>query len=66
MFFEYRSHAALRKGNWKIVREKQNRPWELFDLATDPSETHNLADSHAAIVTELAEEFSRWQKSFQY
>jgi arylsulfatase A-like enzyme len=63
-FFEYRSHAALRKGDWKIVRDKPSRPWQLFNLATDPSEIRDAADSRSDIVKELAEEFARWQDSF--
>ena len=64
-FFKYRSHAALRKGDWKIVRDKPNRPWQLFNIATDQSEARDVADSRPDIVKELAEEFDRWQKSFQ-
>jgi len=64
LFFEYRSHAALRKGDWKIVREKEDRPWQLFDIANDPSESRNVAASQPEKLDELIEEFAVWKKSF--
>ena len=56
-FFVYRSHAALRKGDWKIVRERPADPWQLFNLATDLGETKNLAALHPDRLADLAAEF---------
>jgi arylsulfatase A-like enzyme len=64
-YFQFRSHAALRKGNWKIVREKPTEPWQLFDLANDLGESQNLAGQHPQRVQELAAAFSAWETSFQ-
>jgi arylsulfatase A-like enzyme len=64
-FFEYRSHAALRRGEWKIVREKKNRAWQLFNISNDPVEARDVATSRSDKVAELVDEFARWQKSFQ-
>ena len=64
-YFEYRSHAALRMGDWKIVREKKDRAWQLFHIANAPVETHDVATIQSDKVAELADEFARWQKSFQ-
>lgn len=64
-FFYYRSHAALRMGDWKIVREKKHQPWQLFHLGNDPSEARDVAASRPEKTAELATEFSRWQNSFQ-
>ncbi|MBD3672358.1 MAG: sulfatase-like hydrolase/transferase [Planctomycetaceae bacterium] len=58
-FFQYRNHAALRRDQWKIVREKPNQPWMLFDLSNDLSESRNLADQKPGTVQNLAEEFQR-------
>ena len=33
LFFRFRRHAALRAGDWKIVRTRPEQPWMLFDLA---------------------------------
>lgn len=61
LYFEFRSHAALRMGNWKIVREKPGEPWQLFDLAHDPGEVSDLSARHPERVQDLAAEFLRWQ-----
>ncbi|HET6472187.1 MAG TPA: sulfatase-like hydrolase/transferase, partial [Pseudomonadales bacterium] len=46
--------AAVRQGNWKLVwRVVLPSKIELFDLATDPGETKNVADQHPDIVTQL-------------
>jgi arylsulfatase A-like enzyme len=62
-FFIYRTHAALRHGDWKIVREKPNEPWQLFDLAADLGEKHNLAGDHPERVATLDLAFKKWRDS---
>ena len=63
-YFDYGKHGALRKGDWKIVREKPNQPWQLFHLTEDLAESRNLADTHPERVQKLAKERARWQASF--
>ncbi len=46
---------ALRKGNMKAVRPKQNASVEVYDLAADPTESHDLAKEKP----ELAAEFDK-------
>lgn len=64
LFFNYGPHAALRKGEWKIVRERARQPWQLFNLAEDLSEMHNLASEQPSRLAELADTFSDWGASF--
>lgn len=46
--------GAVREGNWKLVwRATLPSQVELFDLATDPSETTNVAPEHPEKVAEL-------------
>ena len=51
------SSQAVRKGNWKAVKnglnQKSNPEIELFDLKTDPREQNNLANEHPEIVEEM-------------
>lgn len=60
LFFVYRQHAALRKGDWKIVREDPNQPWKLFNLADDLAEAHDLAGDFPERTAELEAAFVRW------
>lgn len=40
---------AARHGNWKAVRY-WGQPLELYDIATDPSESRNVASAHPDVV----------------
>lgn len=42
LFWEHEGGRALRVGNWKISALDQ-KAWELFNLAVDRTETHDLA-----------------------
>lgn len=63
-FFQYQKHAALRMGDWKIVRERPEDQWQLFNLAADLSESRNLAGEEPEVVEKLKDEFDRWLTSF--
>lgn len=64
-FFVYRNHAALRKGDWKIVREQPDRPWQLFNLNSDLSESKNLAALQERRLAKLTVEFGAWEKTLR-
>ncbi len=61
-FFQYEKHAALRAGDWKIVRTKPDEHWQLYNLKEDLSETNNRAQEKPGIVKELDEAFNSRQK----
>ncbi len=52
-FYEGRSSRAIRSGNWKAVCTPANGPVQLFDLATDLSETKDVAAGHPDVVRRL-------------
>ena len=58
-FFTFRKHAALRRGNWKIVRERPDQSWQLFNLADDLGELNNLAKARPELLAELSDEFAQ-------
>ena len=63
-YFSFRSHAALRMENWKIVRTRPEQQWQLFNLADDLGESEDLSARHAERLRSLVEEFGRWEESF--
>lgn len=46
---------AVRAGDWKAVRNKPAAPLELYNLASDLSESHNVADENPEIVARMEE-----------
>ena len=49
---EERKWLALRHGNWKIVRLR-DQPWQLYDLKNDPGESHDRATQKPAKLQQL-------------
>ena len=49
-----RQREALRHGDWKIVRNRGNN-WELYNLAKDPYEKHNLKKEKPGVFKRLME-----------
>jgi arylsulfatase A-like enzyme len=65
LYFSYRKHAALRMGEWKIVRTAPNKPWKLFHLASDVGEQNDLAGKRPQRLQQLADEFSHWEATIK-
>ncbi|HCN78374.1 MAG TPA: hypothetical protein DIT13_14410 [Verrucomicrobiales bacterium] len=61
LFFHLRDTVAVREGNLKLIRPKAKAPWELYDLATDPSEKQDLAVKGPQEVERLANLITNWQ-----
>lgn len=57
-FQELGGRQAVRKGDWKLIRLKaskgDNSIWELYNLAADPSEVHNIIQEYPEKAKELA------------
>lgn len=54
----HEGHRAVRVGDWKLVAAK-GTPWELYDLARDRCETHDLAAANPDRVAKLE---AAWQR----
>jgi arylsulfatase A-like enzyme len=52
-FHEKGYQQAVRRGPWKGVRPDADQPLELYNLAHDPGETHNVAAGHPDMVKQL-------------
>lgn len=60
LFWRYGMKVAMRKGDWKIVRQREpgnDEPaFQLFDLAHDESETRDLARDKPGVLRSLEDE----------
>lgn len=54
LYWEIGGWTAIRQGNWRAVKPARAEAWELYDLATDPSESKNLASEKPEIAARLA------------
>jgi arylsulfatase A-like enzyme len=53
LFWENSGWTAIRQGHWRAVKPPRNAPWELYDLAADPSESQDLAAAKPDILAKL-------------
>jgi len=61
IFWEHEGNRAVREGPWKLV-SKFPTGWELYDIATDRAEQHDLAAREPARVQAMAVSYSTWAK----
>ena len=55
-FYEQQGKQAIRRGDWKAVRlnrHKRKAEWEIYDLASDPGESKNVASQHPELQTQF-------------
>jgi len=60
IFFQFSNGSAVIDGQWKMVRD--SKTWELYDMATDRTETHNLANKKPELVQKLDAQWQAWWK----
>jgi len=65
LYWEHQATRAIRMGQWKLVADSHPDPpyegkWELYNMETDRTETHNLAEQYPDRVEMMAEMWHRW------
>jgi arylsulfatase A-like enzyme len=60
----YPEFRALRRGKYKLIYVSDRDRYMLFDLATDPKETHDLAAEKPELHAELRGQMERRYQSF--
>ncbi|MGD8699850.1 MAG: arylsulfatase [Gemmatimonadales bacterium] len=55
LYWEYQGRQAVRLADWKGYRSSPDSPIELFDLATDIGEGHDVAQQHPDVVARIAD-----------
>ncbi|MGZ4429688.1 MAG: arylsulfatase [Nocardioidaceae bacterium] len=61
LFWEHEGNAAVRSGDWKLVR-KHGGAWELYDVAADRAEQQDRAGAHPDLVGDLAARYEAWAR----
>lgn len=56
-------YAAIREGDWKYLQHYESGTNLLFNLASDPGETHDLAAEQPEKATQLARKLFNWHGS---
>lgn len=53
LYWEINGWVAIRKGNWRAVKPNKGKSWELYDVASDPSESKDVAASQPNVLKQL-------------
>jgi arylsulfatase A-like enzyme len=53
LYWEINGWTAIRQADWRAVKPSKSKMWELYDLATDPGESKNLATAHSDVLGRL-------------
>jgi arylsulfatase A-like enzyme len=59
ILMEHEGNRAVREGHYKLVALK-DKPWELYDMESDPTERNNLAAQEKDLVARLAQAWEDW------
>ncbi len=59
-FEHFNERAFISHDGWKIVRQGDRQPWELYDLKTDRTEMRNVAEEHPEVMTRMIEAYQQW------
>jgi arylsulfatase len=62
LYWRFGRAKAVRQGDLKVVR-LGNAPWELYDLAADPTEMTDLAGSRPEKLEELTRLWEAWNEA---
>jgi arylsulfatase A-like enzyme len=72
LFFHYPHYyetttpvSALRKQNWKLLEYMESDQCELYDLASDPSEIHDVASANPQVTKRLRDDLNAWRTSIK-
>lgn len=53
IYWEHEGNVALRKDDWKLVKDKEDPAWALYHLGRDPTESKNLGNLYPEKLKEM-------------
>lgn len=53
LYWEISGWTAIRQNNWRAVKPAKSTVWQLYDLASDPSEEKDLAAAQPEVLSKL-------------
>ena len=56
-------NVAIREGRWKLLLNDDGSQMELYDIAADPNEIHNLAEGERKVAARLSAQALAWRRS---
>ena len=59
IFVEHEGNRIARHGNWKLV-SFYNKPWELYDIERDRSESDDLVKKNPEVALRLQKAYQQW------
>lgn len=62
LFMEHEGNRMVREGSWKL-EAIHDRPWELYNLANDPTEMNDLSAREPARVQQMSADWETWAES---
>jgi arylsulfatase len=63
MFWEHSGFCAVRHGDWKAYKELTDTVWQLYNLANDRMESHDISRDHPEMVHEMNNKWYEWANS---
>jgi arylsulfatase len=64
IWWSHEGNRALRQGDWKLVAAGEEGAWELYNLAKDRSEQHDLSNVETEQAKRLTKRWNELQEEF--
>jgi len=62
LFWEHEGNRAVRQGDWKLVAKGPAGKWELYNMAADRTELHDLAAQEPGRVRDLTAQWEAYAR----
>lgn len=57
IFWEHEDNVAIRDGKWKLVKERNETNFQLYDMEADRTETNDLSKTEPKVMKEMMAKF---------